>query len=172
MTERLCTVCGVGALFQRYHLRPDGQHGSGGRKALLRSIAGLSRCRIRPGVPAGTGSLWADLRNCLGGGHNRKGQELCHGQSSGGAVLCKAGNAVAVRNRYLEGMVLSLLSRMAQGSYSYEIRKMPGQVSSISETTIYGVRGRLEKQGYIYKPILLSILLMEESESIIKLQRP
>ena len=56
---------------------------------------------------------------------------------------------MAARNRYLEGMVLSLLSRMAQGSYSYEIRKMLGQVSSISEATIYGICGRLEKQGYI-----------------------
>lgn len=56
---------------------------------------------------------------------------------------------MAVRNRYLEGMVLSLLSRMAQGSYSYEIRKLLGQVSLISEATIYGICGRLEKQRNI-----------------------
>lgn len=56
---------------------------------------------------------------------------------------------MAVRNRYLEGMVLSLLSRTAHGSYSYEMRKTLGQVSPISEATIYGLCGRLEKQGYI-----------------------
>ena len=33
--ERLCAVCGVGALFQRHYLRPDGQHSGGGGKTLL-----------------------------------------------------------------------------------------------------------------------------------------
>ena len=45
--------------------------------------------------------------------------------------------------------MLSLLSRLSQGSYSYEMRKMLDQNTLISETTIYGVCSRLEKQGYI-----------------------
>lgn len=66
---------------------------------------------------------------------------------------------MAVKSRYLEGIILKILSLNIKGSYPYEIRAvLSSKGFPVSEATIYGICNRLEKKKCIQADSLAHIV--------------
>ncbi|MDO4272097.1 MAG: PadR family transcriptional regulator [Eubacteriales bacterium] len=51
--------------------------------------------------------------------------------------------------QYLEALVLSILSESENGRYPYEIKNILGVFLKLSDSTIYTIFNRLEKQEFV-----------------------